>query len=324
MKKINLIFLVLVLFILSSCSDQTEESLTPIPDTIIIGEHEFELFENSLILNGVDLQEGLSGFWNVIESTGFYSLSDSLNPKCIFTGELLGQYKLKWTITNGEDNKSEEISIRIIGFTDLRDNVKYKAVKIGTQIWMAENLKATNYQNGDLINDGSLVGDYSSESEPKYWFAYNDDLSNIETYGRLYTWYAATDSREICPEGWHIPSDLEWKTLQVFLGMNLSDIDIICDDNNTVGSKLKQIGTLNWSYPNTGATDEYGFTALPAGYRKRFNKVFEYKYEYACFWSNTENDLNNAWYRHLYNDKASICRTYNLKNYGFSVRCIKN
>ena len=156
--------------------------------------------------------------------------------------------------------------------------------------------------------------------------AYNDDLANIDTFGRLYTWYAVTDSRKISPEGWHIPSEAEWDSLQISLGMNFSELDLECNENNTVAGKLKEIGTSHWIFPNTGATDEYNFKALPAGYRRRFDKNFEFKGEYACFWTTTswEVDDEYAWYRHLYNDQAFICRAHNYKNYGFSVRCVKN
>lgn len=325
MKKTLLIFmtLFLCLLVILSCEDD-DESYVEIPNDIISGEFEFELYTNTLDLNGIILPEGLTGFWEVIENTDPYTLSDSLNPNCQFTGELLGQYKLRWTVTNGKDEKYADIAITIIGFTDSRDDEEYRVVKIGNQIWMAENLNTTEYQNGDLIMDGSSVGDYSAETQPKYWFAYDDNLSNVEKYGRLYTWYAATDSRKVCPDGWHIPSDTEWNILHVNLGINPEDTDLICDENNTISGKLKETGTLNWIAPNTGATDEYEFTALPAGYRRRFNKDFDYKGEYACFWTSTEWDYEKAWYRHLYYDKENICRTFNLKNYGFSIRCVKD
>jgi uncharacterized protein (TIGR02145 family) len=227
------------------------------------------------------------------------------------------------------ENKLKEIGVlpNEIGdtgnVTDIEGNV-YRTVRIGNQWWMAENLKTIFYQNGDTITDGSTVGDYSLELEPKYWFSYDDDLAEVDTFGRLYTWYVATDSRNVCPQGWHVPSDSAWNVMQISLGMSVEDANLICDDYNTIGGILKDTGTLVWQTPNTGATDEYGFTALPAGYRRRYYKDFEYKGEYACFWSTSAMDAENAWYRHLFHDKASICRTANLKNYGFSIRCVKD
>ena len=207
--------------------------------------------------------------------------------------------------------------------TDIDGNV-YNTVKIGNQIWMAENLKTQKYQNGDLIDNGSVLGDYSTETEPKYWFAYNDDLNNTAVYGRLYTWYVVTDPRKLCPIDWHVPSDSEWNLLEQNLGMTSIQVQLIEDISNTVGGKIKEVGMSHWLSPNTGATDGVGFKALPAGYRRRFYKDFDNKGEYACFWSSSAYDITYAYYRHLYNNKASINRTYNYKNYGFSVRCVKD
>ena len=204
------------------------------------------------------------------------------------------------------------------------DGNTYKIVLIGKQIWMAENLKVTHYRNGDPILDGTNIGDYSQELEPKYRFAYNDDEINIDTYGLLYTWYVVNDPRKISPVGWHIPTDEDFRELEVFLGMNIADSQLVCSLSNTISGKLKEEGTAHWNAPNSGATNESGFTALPGGYRRRFDKNFDYLGQFGCFWTSTEKNSTNAWYRHLYADTSGICRTYNLKNYGFSVRCVKN
>ncbi len=208
--------------------------------------------------------------------------------------------------------------------TDIDGNI-YKTVKIGNQIWMAENLKVTRYRNGDPIPDGSQIGDYSNEIEPQYRFAYNDNERYVAIYGRLYTWYVVNDERNICPIGWHIPSDEEYRELELYLGMSELDTGLICSlENNIISGKLKERGTLHWNSPNVGATNESGFTALPAGYRQRYNDNFDFLGSYACFWTSTEHDGINAWYRHLYSETSGICRTRNLKNYGFSIRCVKN
>ena len=207
--------------------------------------------------------------------------------------------------------------------TDIDGNV-YKTVKIGAQVWMAENLKVTRYRNGDPIIDGTDLTDYSLESEPKYRFAYNDNENIVATSGRLYTWYVINDPRNICPEGWHIPSDEEFNELEVFLGMSEADTRLVCSLENNISGKLKEAGTNHWKAPNTGSTNETGFTALPGGYRRRYAQEFNFLGEYACFWTSTERNEIKAWYRHLYSDSAGICRTNNLKNYGFSVRCVKD
>jgi uncharacterized protein (TIGR02145 family) len=322
-NRFPIIALLFYLLIISSC-EVGKDPPTLLPENLLEGDGFFQLYDTALILNGADLDYGLTGLWEVVETTDIYALSDSSSPKCQFIGKLLGKYSLRWTVSNGQDEKHEDVEIEIIGFTDSRDNEQYRAVKIGSQIWMAENLRAIAYQNDELILDGSSIGDYSEDTEPKFWFAYNDNLSNVEIYGRLYTWHATVDSRDISPKGWHIPSDTEWNILQVSLGMSPENTSLVCEYGNDIAARLKEVGTEHWDSPNLGATDDYDFSALPAGYRSRINKTYAYKGEYACFWSDTEKDEEHAWYRHLYTDKISICRTYNLKNYGFSVRCIKD
>jgi uncharacterized protein (TIGR02145 family) len=201
------------------------------------------------------------------------------------------------------------------------DGNKYKTVKIGEQDWMAENLRVTRYNNGDSISNGEKIGDYSDEIEPEYMFVYNDNASYANTYGRLYTWIVTIDERNVCPTGWHVPNDKEWTELELFLGLSILDTAKICDLNNNISGILKSKSNT-WLSPNLGATNESKFSAMPAGYRRRYN--FDKLGKFACFWSSSSHDYKNSWYRHLYNDKEGVCRTYNLKNYGFSVRCIKD
>ena len=139
-------------------------------------------------------------------------------------------------------------------FTDVEGNA-FHFVKIGKQIWMKENLKTTKFSNGDLIGTTNPpTFDISEESNPKYQWAYDGNEDNVAAYGRLYTWYAITDSRNICPAGWHLPTNAEWDTLSFYL-----------EGENVAGGKLKEIGNKHWKSQNFGATDEVGFTALPGG-----------------------------------------------------------
>jgi uncharacterized protein (TIGR02145 family) len=193
--------------------------------------------------------------------------------------------------------------------SDIEGNV-YKTITIGTQTWMAENLKSTKYNNGDII--GTTVPDtlnlYNIE-DPKYQWAYNGDESLVAVYGRLYTWYAVSDSRNICPKGWHVPSVGEWTILQDFLGQDVA------------GGKLKESGLAHWYDPNTGATNETGFTALPGGYR--WTSDFSYFGLGGSWWSALE--LNgNAWSWSTHYAYGNIVKTGNYKKSAHSVRCIKN
>ena len=198
--------------------------------------------------------------------------------------------------------------------TDFDGNT-YNTVKIGNQWWMVENLKTTHYANGDPIPDGTGAGDISGETDPKYWFAYDDDLNNVSTYGRLYTWYTVTDSRNVCPDGWHVPSDAEWTQLSDSLG-----------GESVAGGKLKETGTTHWDSPNTGATNESGFTGLPGGLRySKSSDGFGIMGRASYFWSATEFHISAyARYWPLGYNYAGMSPYDYGKSGGFSVRCLKD
>jgi len=196
--------------------------------------------------------------------------------------------------------------------TDIDGNV-YQTVSIGTQVWMKENLKVTRYCNGDIItstNPATL--DISGESAPKYQWAYNGDEGNVAVYGRLYTWYAATDLRNVCPSGWHLPTDTEWTTLTTFLG-----------GFKVAGGKLKETGTSHWETPNYAATNSTNFTALPGGCCDTYD-TYGGIYHSGYWWSSTESTSSNAYYRLMYYAWGSTSRYAADKANGFSVRCIKD
>ena len=198
--------------------------------------------------------------------------------------------------------------------TDSRDGQTYKTVRIGTQTWMAENLKTTKYRNGDQIATTSSPGlNIKKEaSASKYQWAYKGDEKNVTTYGRLYTWYAVTDSRAICPAGWHIPAETDWQTLTDFLA-----------SDNIAGGKMKETGTAHWNEPNKGATNESGFLALPGGYRN-FDVSFDGIGMASYWWSATENFNTNGWSRVINWISSNLSKNTENKAYGFSVRCIKD
>ena len=172
--------------------------------------------------------------------------------------------------------------------TDYDGNV-YETVEIGDQCWMAENLKVTHYRNGDAIPTGYSDSEWPNLSTGAYavypWD--NDDASQntcegdcTEVYGNLYNWYAVDDTRDICPEGWHVPTDTEWTELEDYLG--------------GAGGKIKSTGTIEngdglWYSPNLGATNESGFTALPGGYRHGNYGYYDNMGYYVYLWSSTAN-----------------------------------
>jgi len=205
--------------------------------------------------------------------------------------------------------------------TDYDGNI-YQTVLIGDQCWMMENLKVTHYRNGDPIPNVTDNAAWEGLTTGAYC-AYNNDPLNVATYGRLYNWYAVDDSRNIAPEGWHVPSDAELKQLEMYLGMSQAEADAIGLRGTDEGGKLKEAGTTHWIAPNTGATNESGFTALPGGLRSYDGTFYSMGY-LAYFWSSTEGSSNYAWSRYLSCYSSQVYRYDYSKPYGFSVRCVRD
>jgi uncharacterized protein (TIGR02145 family) len=193
--------------------------------------------------------------------------------------------------------------------TDIDGNI-YATTRIGDQCWMARNLEVTHYRNGDTIpnvTDGSAWPYLTTGAQ----CGYNNNEGNIAVYGRLYNWYAVDDSRNIAPEGWHVPSDAEWQILIDYLG-----------GSEIAGGMMKETGTAHWTSPNGGATNCSGFTALPGGHR---GHDFVHMGNSAYFWSSTLSSMGGrACYRMIMYNDAGIDPGNGLYYGGFSVRCIKD
>ena len=220
---------------------------------------------------------------------------------------------------DGNGNIMFNQSITYGSLKDLENN-NYKTVTIGTQVWMAENLKSTKYKNGDLVGTttpATLV--IAGESDPKYQWAYAGKESNVSDYGRLYTWYAVTDSRGVCPSGWHVPSTVEWTTL----------IDY-CGGASFAGGKLKESGSIHWDVPipTIVSSNSSGFTALPGGYRTAdvINNITPFLSigNYGNWWSSTATEQENAESFLLSSGSNYGGMSVGLMYEGFSVRCIKD
>lgn len=224
-------------------------------------------------------------------------------------------YYLRAYATNGVGTGyGDELILRTYTGTvsDIEGN-QYYTVTIGSQIWMAQNLKTTKYQNGASIETTTPAQqDISGESSPKYQWAPGGSDNNVSAYGRLYTWHAVTDSRNICPLTWHVASDSEWATMVNFLG-----------GVSVAGGKLKEAGLVHFASPNTGATNESGFTCLPAGYRNVYG-LFAGITDNGQFWTNTEYDATDAWLRIIWSGSTYASPSHTVKSWGSSVRCIKD
>ncbi|MBN2104124.1 fibrobacter succinogenes major paralogous domain-containing protein [bacterium] len=212
--------------------------------------------------------------------------------------------------------------------TDIDGNI-YQTVKIGNQWWMAENLRVTHFRDGRSIPNITSASSWSTTANG-YCCIYANADSNLVTYGMLYNWYAVNESRGLAPEGWHVPTDDDWKELEMYLGMNQIQADSTGLRGNNEGGKLKEKGTNHWHTPNYGAKNSCGFSARPGGCRILFGGgvyrhwSFVYISLRACFWSSTENSTFNAWARYLDYRNSLISRSFTEKTNGYAVRCIKD
>jgi uncharacterized protein (TIGR02145 family) len=207
--------------------------------------------------------------------------------------------------------------------TDINGNI-YNTVTIGTQEWMVENLKTTKYADGTLIllvNTTNTWGTLSITSKGYCW--YNDDISNKDTYGALYNWSAAMNGaisstskpsgvQGVCPTGWHLPSVAEWTELETYLG-----------GQSITGGKMKEASQAHWASPNTGATNESGFSGLPGGFRYQSGQS-AFISTLGTWWSTSESSTTNAYGRSLGSDISSIQYSGEFKKAGSSVKCIKD
>ncbi|MFZ1683679.1 MAG: FISUMP domain-containing protein [Candidatus Zixiibacteriota bacterium] len=194
--------------------------------------------------------------------------------------------------------------------TDI-DGYVYKTVKIGSQIWMAENLRVRRYRNGDSIPNVTDAPTWVGLTSGAYC-NYDNDSDYVAEYGRLYNWYAVTDARNIAPDGWHVASDSEWLAMMTVLG-----------GNTVSGGKLKESGYTHWLIPNLGASNSSGFTALPEGTRYAGGNFGNIGYD-ANYWTSTEFDEEKSWGRGLSNYSAAIYLYYDVKVMGMAVRCVKD
>lgn len=213
--------------------------------------------------------------------------------------------------TNGSTTAVFNPNLTYGTMTDQDGNVS-KTIQIDTLVWMAENLKATTYRNGEEIGstDPSTLG-ISGETNPNYQWPGMNDESKVATYGRLYTWYAVTDTRKIAPAGWHVASYQEWITLRDFLG-----------GENIAGGKLKETGTTHWTEPNTAATNESGFTALPGGLREPAG-FFYIDAKIGNWWTASANG-SKAWNAYADGVTGSLLLLDSPKAVGYSVRCVQD
>ena len=208
--------------------------------------------------------------------------------------------------------------------TDIDGNV-YETVQIDEQLWMAENLKVSHYNDGSEIPTGYSNPEWGWLDMGAYG-VYVDDPVNTDVYGNLYNWYTVDDDRGVCPDGWHIPSDEEFMELEMFLGMSESEANSTGYRGTNEGSKLAGRHDL-W---NSGSLDENqefgtsGFSGFPAGNRDYYNANYNSMGSFGAFWSSTELNSLTAWNRELEYHASVVYRFNATKQFGFSIRCLKD
>jgi len=255
------------------------------------------------------------------DNNGFYSLT---HEGCTFQGWTMIAAKATGFFTEPVEVQHCTESLQAVNFElepifncgsileDNRDGKEYPTIKIGDLCWMAENLNIGNRIDGVVNqNDNNVIEKY----------CYDDNETNCDVYGGLYQWdemmqydqyYVETDFKGICPKGWHIPRSgmSEWSELLIYLG-----------GYDVAGGKMKEVGTFHWNTPNTGATNESGFTALPGGWHYKTNGSFNGKGTDANFWGTTTDSLSASMHLLSYDSYTSYSYMY-LKTHGLSVRCV--
>ena len=202
------------------------------------------------------------------------------------------------------------------------DGHVYSTTVIGTQRWMAANLRTSHYANGDPIPyapDGTEWGGLTTAA----WVNYDVDASYDQIYGKLYNWYTVSDPRNVCPSSWHVPSDEDWFELEQTLGVPVADLDNTGPRGEAANSGGRLKSEVLWESPNTGANDSSAFSAFPGGVRAN-NGTFINLGLKGSWWSTSEFNSSMGWQRKLTNDNAGIDRLGALKSAGASIRCVED
>jgi uncharacterized protein (TIGR02145 family) len=196
----------------------------------------------------------------------------------------------------------------------------YSTIILGNgQEWMAENLRTTTYANGDQIPNVTDPTQWSNLTTGA-WCHYNNDSQYENPYGKLYNWYAVSDSRNVCPTGWHVPTDADWSILINYLDPSATGN---LGNNNSAGAPMKSIGTQYWLSPNWGANNSIGFSGLPGGFRDYQGPFYNISRN-GYWWSSTDISAGVGWLRILSYDTYNAIKSNYPKNFGLSIRCIKN
>ena len=356
-KQISFLYLLIVILLITNC--QKEDKSIEVTNLIITNLTEGDAFERgSVVTIIVDIEDNIDVIISevkiFIDNLEVSFLQNFPSNYDWNTGdEETGNHTVKIISTDNNGNSfSNEIVLRIYVLnnqpcpcsstvTDYDGNT-YNTIQIGNQCWMKENLKVIHYADGTPLVDGTGAENTQYDTITKYYFNYDDNESYVETYGRLYNWMASVNGyaseidlnpsqiQGVCPAGWHMPSDSEWKELEMYLGMSYEEAKDREWRGTIEGGMLKESGTAHWESPNIAATNESGFSALSAGHRNLTGNYISLGKK-GSFWTSTNhiaiNNTQNPAFRLLHNNYS---RTYRYRGfhgyltYARSVRCVKN
>ncbi|MCO5231313.1 MAG: fibrobacter succinogenes major paralogous domain-containing protein [Chitinophagales bacterium] len=296
----------------ASASDTMMVSFCPSISTADAGTDQLNIIGTSTLLNASSVEHG-SGSWSIISGAGGF-INSPQNPQSSFIGTEGNTYVLRWTVSTSCTSNYDDVSISFEKFlnpdlnygtvTDIDGN-SYATIQIGNQIWMAENLKTTQYNDGTSIPNITLDSQWAALSTGA-WCYYNNDSTKNNPYGKMYNWYS-TITGKLCPLGWRIPTQSDFEQLASYLSPG-------------TGGKLKSIA--GWMSPNTGADNSTGFAGLPGGTRDA-NGVFSGLGNLGSWWTNTDLDGVNAWLRQLKYNKDTFSNNGLNHKRAHSCRCIK-
>jgi uncharacterized protein (TIGR02145 family) len=310
-----IILATLMLTFLISCGD---EPTNPNPDVFQISAYAptYARINAVITLTGNkfgELQGTSVVSFNNIQATEYISWSDTQIKVKVPLSATSGKI---FVTVNGK--KSNEVDFTLITY----EPIILEPVTIGSQVWSQTNLDVDHYCNGDPIPQVQDPGEWAKLTTGAW--CYHNNLTELgKVYGKLYNQYAVNDPRGLAPEGWHIPSDGEWKELESFLGIDDDKLNLEGFRGGFEGGKLKEFGNEHWISPNTGATDVTKFTALPGGMRDELG-VFNYEGYDGNWWTSTLTTSSKGIYRSLIGKDAGIGRSQISCRAGMSIRCVKN
>ncbi len=273
---------------------------------------------NTTISSGSGTGSFTSNLTSLSVNTTYYVRAFAVNS----AGTAYGNQVSFTTTTGGSGIVSNPgLGVTFNGYT-------YSTIILGNgQEWMAENLRTNTYANGDNIPNivDNLQWGYLSIDSTGAWAHYDNDNQYENPYGKLYNWYAVVDSRNICPAGWHVPTNTDWNILVKYIDPQADTICGNCSPSTMAGGKMKFSGTQYWLNPNLGATNESGFNGLPSGWRQRYG-IYSGIGENGSFWSSQEDNTFslNAWSFGLDFSYSDVLKYSDDKRHGLSVRCLRD